>query len=522
MSENDKKAELLKELERVSILFEKQTGRSRHSMSRPFWRQNKKSQSDYDSYFNTFEDFKSSTGGVSREDIDIQKKHSAKELKRYFITAVMPEAEVMKNAIESIQAYQEHSDAELVVIPMRGIHHTHKYYSDSVMKLSDHFCTELDIGKKLKAIDLQIYASSKNIFSDAHEFAVSWEKSLIIAHVKQDMQSVYVKDSTKPKIVLSTGTITDRKFQKTASGFRGRESLVPGGIVVEIDPESNRFYWRNVQFDSRGGFHVNRHYFSPAGEDASNIIYAVCPDTHFGFEVPEYVNGFIDMVNEFKIPEVGLNDIMDSYSISHWHINDMMTLAKKVEIEHFRTLENELNFVGNKLKEWAERMPETRLNIIPSNHHEHIERYLTNQRYVNEPHNFRLALELSGELLKDKNPLEYYIKTRFPELNERVNFYGRNQSVIISKRKYNIVHGHIGPGMGPLTRKLAKKSYGRVSQGHVHAPFKDDEIMCAGSMADGFGYAKDRYSNSFPAPILHYENGQRTFCWIAPDGKYRI
>jgi hypothetical protein len=462
---------------------------------------------------------------LTREDIYVVKlAQESDKPKRYFISSIMPESFLDKNFFASILNYCKVMKAELVILPMRGIHHTHKHYSEEVMSVADKFVTEYYINSNLKVLEAQIPPMSPEPI--ALSLRLAKYTSLIVASPKQDFKALPVLDLNKPRSIWTTGVLTTRDYPKTASGFKGEIETVIGGLILEVDPKTNRFYCRQVQANEDGSFYDLDKCYSKNSVTQVSGEYLYVGDVHSGFTLDYARSASIDMANRLNVKCVGGGDWFDCYSISHHHKNKIKTKVLKHERQdrkHVSTLSTELKSLAEELKLWVKGLnPGIGIDIIKSNHDEHLDRYLEEQRWIDDPINFRVSLDLAGAYLDGKNPIQYWIEKNYPELINRVNWLKRDDVKRVSSKQILVSqHGDIGPNGSRSTNKNAEWSLQDCVLGHSHSPSVTRIVKRVGTLALGLEYMVGPSSHQV-VNCLIYPNGNYQMLWIANDGKWHL
>lgn len=462
---------------------------------------------------------------ITREDIYVVKSDQNNDKpKRYFISSILPEAFLDTKFFESILNYCRITKAELVILPMRGIHHTHKHYSEEVMAVADKFVTEYYVNDNLKVLEAQIPPMSPDPISLSMRLAKS--TSLIVASPKQDFKALPVLDVNKPWSIWTTGVLTTRAYPKTASGFKGEIETVLGGLILEVDPKTNRFYCRQVQANEDGSFYDLDKCYSASSVTQASAEYLYVGDVHSGFTMGYARKASVEMANRLKVKNVGGGDWLDSYSISHHHKNKIKTKVLKQERQdrkHVSTLEMELRSLAEELKLWLDSLhPDISIDIIKSNHDEHLDRYLEEQRWIDDPINFRISLDLAGAYLDGKNPIRYWIEKNYPELQQRINWLERDTIKRVSAKDILVSqHGDIGPNGSRSTNKNAEWSLQECVLGHSHSPSVTRIVKRVGTLALDLEYIVGASSHQVVNCLVYY-NGNYQMLWVGSDGKWHL
>jgi len=453
----------------------------------------------------------------SRDELDdrsaLYKKRKAKTIKRYLVTAAMPEAELVKDAWHAMQNYAERNDAEIIVLPMRGMHSSHKRYTQELYNSTkNHFAIEYKLSANLVARDVKLFPAHRNPAYGNRDLAK--KSSMIMAHTKQDQAPCQVLDVTKPRSVFTTGVITTRDFQNTLSGYRNQQELIVGGVVADVDSKTGEFFARHVLFQDDFISSMGKRYHASGDVTDDPAVYLKLGDIHSLFTEPQYKQASIEQINFFNVPEAGGGDWFDGKSISHYDAQNMIVRSKVL------TLQDELDYLIEDVRDWLSKI-NCRLGMTASNHPEWINRYLTGNRWVNDPVNYRTALSLTNALLNHQDPIEYYFQENAPELCDRIQFYKRSEMQRLSNWLYTI-HGDLGPdgARGSIHNQSAA---GPVIMEHIHGAGKKGDVMAVGTLAlQTLDYAANRLSSWQAQNIVIYQSGAAQQLWMSPRGKWKI
>lgn len=488
-------------------------------------------------FYNTFEVAKNKiiidTYGPSRDDLHIFKKNSQKKPHTIILTAVMPEAEVFMPGLQSIMTFKKAKNAQLAVLPMRGLHAKHVHYASEVMELQEYFVTNFEICSNLVAKDYLKFATNKDpLDADTAQASVMDQTSTIVAHPKQHLYALPVLDRSKPRKIMSTGVLTHREYFRTASHYLGQRTSTLGGIIVEVDPKTGLFWARHFQFAEDGSFQDLDVKYLPNGKTVkAEAIHLYTGDVHAGRVVDYARKATFDMVKKLHIPRVSGGDWFDGRSINPHEDEDMVEQA--IRPDEAKTLEAELHVLAKELQLWLDSMPKgTALDIIYSNHDDFLNRYIRKKNQMTkQPLNYALGSELFNEMVryyKQKpegffNPVRWWIEQNYPKLKGKINWFEMGEECRVSDKKICISdHGHHGAHGSRGTPKQAKITHGKVNRGHSHSPSITGDVWTAGVLALYMNYDARKPSAWQVANIVTYKDGMRQMHWVAPDGRWHL
>ena len=489
-------------------------------------------------YFPSFEAAKKKividTYGPSIWDLNIQKSNPEKKKPHtLIITAAMPEAEAFLPGLQSIMTFKKVKNAELIILPMRGLHNKHTHYAPEIVDLQEYFATNYLICSNLEAKDYLKFATVKEpLDSTTAQAAAIDNMSAIVAHPKQHLFSLPVPDHSKPRKVMSTGVITHREYFRTASHYLAQRTSTLGGVIVEVDPKTDTFWARHFQFAEDGSFQDLDVKYLPNGKTTkAEAIHLYTGDVHAGRVVDYARKATFDMVQKLKIPRVSGGDWFDGRSINHHEDKDIIEQALRPN--EVSTLRNELNVLAQELQLWVDSLPKgTQIDVIYSNHDDFLNRYLRDRsRLGKQPLNYELCVQLSNVMIKYLkenpsgffNPVKWWIEENYPKLKGRINWFEEGEECRISDKKICISdHGHNGAHGSRGTPRQAMITHGRVNRGHSHSPSIMGDVWTAGVLALYMNYDARKPSAWQVANIVTYKDGMRQMHWVAPDGRWHL
>ena len=455
--------------------------------------------------------------GVNREDLNIIKKaKTTGGPKRYFVSSIIAGAPIEEDFLSAALNYCKVTKSELVLLAMRGVT-TADTFSNEILDLYEQYiATEYQFNKNLIATDFLLNPSQIIPLTGLPRFGQK-EYSIIIAHSKQMLVSVPTKKGGIAHLVMSTGTINTPLYSSSRQGRLASQDNLLGGLIVEI-ADSKTFYVRQIQWINKCFCDLNKKYTKDSCTPEVPEAY-ILGDLHIGEQDDVAMKAAKEVIKYTGVKNIFIHDLVSMRSISHHEEHDLY--AKHTRPEHQKTLEKELDYTGNWLKSWMKdiRVPGRNFIVVKSNHDEHLERYLTEGRFVCDHMNARLAASLFITYLDGHNPLEKYLKENFVELFS-LKFLVRDQSIEISGIECGS-HGDIGNNGGRGSMQSFELNFGRSVTAHSHSPaiFRDTWRVGTNSKLD-LPYAKGG-SSWLHTDCLVFKNGSRQLI-VKIKGKWKI
>lgn len=507
------------------VKFPAQDGDVTRNYFREFLERNSEDQSlreaGYNKVFGSFSVLKRQAFGLlDRDDLNIIKDNSKNSSKKkYIVSAIIQGAEINYTFLDSLLNYCTQENAELVLLTMRGVSLKDYYGKHIYDKLGKYFATEFKFNDNLVAKDFilnpqQIIPSTGLLRFGKKDF------SLIIASPKQFMTTVPTKKDALPHIVYTTGTINTPVYRQTRVGAISEQDNQLGALVVEVE-DSSKFHIRNILFDDKKGFTDLSQYYTNEGKPTKVQAEAmVLGDIHAGVEDKVAIEASIDQIKELDPKHVIFHDLFDSNSVSHHLQNDMMAKLKREE--HQKTLERELDYAHDFLRNFiSECGYERNYAVVPSNHDDFINRYLTQRRFIDDDNNIILACKLFVELYEDNHPVEAYFNKIKEEPFDSLKFLDIDDSFEIDGVELNL-HGDKGNNGARGNAPSLETSIGAATTGHTHSPAIYRSIYVAGCNCKLHQhYNKGGASSWLHANVVQYKGGFRQMI-ITIDGKWKL
>ncbi len=295
------------------------------------------------------------------------------------------------------------------------------------------------------------------------------ERSAVFGHPQLCMRTVATPQEDLPKILYSSGAITEKWYSDTLAGDLGHFHHTHSAVIAEV--RGKKFHLREVTWDGRRFIDVDRSYAESGISDAPPAEALAMGDIHVGLEDPmvmEATFGEGGIVEAMKPKRLFLHDLCDGRAVNPHELNNRLTRAA---IDGKAGLDTELWAVGA----WLENLPDTfdEVIVVPSNHDEFLMRWLQAGENHVEPQNRKLYHYLSYKMLDeyvegDGFPLVLELALR-DRLEREVRFLKVDESYQIMGIEMGM-HGHLGPnGARGTIRNLSQIGTRSVVM-HIHSP----------------------------------------------------
>lgn len=496
---------------------------------------------------------------------DIVQSHKNVTKKTYVVVAASPSTEFDFDSqgraiprlithiptMKAVETYLDHNKkAELVVIPMRAhvaaLERQPQAYDREIMKYRSRFVTELNINQNIKIFDAQLNPQQINPVTGLHHIGGSGylfsredsdniigrniknhRSSLIIAHPKQMMEVIPNGKSALPRIIHSTGTITQKQYLSNRMGRIASEQHVLGGLIIDVIDKF--FFVRQFQCNEKTGEFVDLGFrYKANGTVSEERAVSFSPgDLHIGEHDDISLSSVIDMINYFEPEECFWHDVFTAQSISH-HLKK--TMSKRVNRPpHFQTLEAEGRMCRDVLGKIVSSTPkDTKHHIVGSNHNNHLVQYLDETRYIKDDVNTKLAHKLQVLHLDGIDPLRVLIDSDFDDpiralfepINSKFNWLDASQDYWIEGVQYG-EHGHQGIAGARGNKHHHYNSYGKATVGHAHQPSIYNGVYTNGTLTSyKLGYNATQVINWLHAHTVQFAGGHRQLI-VEIDGVWK-
>lgn len=520
LQEHEEKEELIVLLKEANEIFITEHPEVNTKVSAHWFRNylkginSKYSEKFYVRLWGTFGNFKKEAfTEIKREDIQIIKKSKIIS-KTYFVSSIIEGAPVNEKFMRSIKTFCKINKAELVLLISRGVKISDFFDYKIREKYQKYFATEYLFNSNLVAKDFILNPQMIKPTTGLQRFGQK-QFSIITASPKQFMQTIPTKKGALPHVLYTTGTISNPKYRLTRVGSIAQQDNLIGGLVVEVI-DNKLFHIRPVQSDNKNGFYDLDNYYCSDIRKKTSIEAMICGDLHYGAEDEIAIKATQDQISLLKPKQVFFHDTFDGKSVNPHIEKDMVTKLQRPL--HQQTLENELNYLGKKLLKWLLKFPKQKFVIVPSNHDDFVDRYLTQRKFVDDEQNIYLSCDLFRSLIELKNPVEYYLKKNFPKLN-KIKFLKIDQPYEICGIEVN-VHGHIGSNGSRGSTVNMENTYGKCIIGHSHSPQIFREVYVVGCNCQLIQDYNKGGSSWLTGNVIIHKNGTRQLI-ISIEGKWK-
>lgn len=407
---------------------------------------------------------------------------------RFIITWGQNNTKVHKGFYQNMEAYAAEIDADIHIILGRYKNPTSlsavsedEVWVEEIGRYGD--ANRHDIHKYVSIMsDVKVQPTAINPMSGMQ--GMSGINSCIFGSPKVQMEMISVLEGNKPKMMLSTGSVTVKNYTDSKAGKKGEFHHTLGFCVVEIK-DKDTFFVRQVTADDKTGNFTDLFYKAEGGNISriDTIEAIVLGDLHFGHHDQDVIDTTLDFMDKIKPNHVILHDVFDGDSISHHQMKDPFIQYGK-EIAGTNDLGKELDGLMEGLKPFEKF---SNVVIVRSNHDDFLDRWLKNEDWKKQPtfKNSRLYMQLSDILLEQYGTSPMKIDGVIPALIKRKypNFItlGRNSSYKVKGGWELGQHGDIGSNGSRGSLLQFRQLNTKIVVGHYHSPGRKDGAMAVGT-----------------------------------------
>lgn len=408
-----------------------------------------------------------------------------KDKKRFIITWGQNNTPVHKGFYKNMESYADFIGADIHIILGRYRNPT-SVFNDSE---EDFWVPEIEkymdagrhnVHKYLSIMsDIKIQPTAINPMSGMR--GLSGGNSCVFGAPKVQMEMIPVLEGNKPKMMLTTGSVTKMNYTDSKAGKKGEFHHTYGFVIVEI-ADDETFYIRQVTADDKTGDFTDLCYNVKGGNvnKIDSIQAIVLGDLHYGHHDQNVLDSTHRFLEKIKPKHVVLHDVFDGDSISHHQMKDPFIQYSK-ELDGSNSLKSEIDNMLDGLESFSKYK---NVVIVRSNHDDFLDRWLKNEDWKKQPtqKNSLVYMEYSAMLLKQygekdvKGVIPEIINNRFPKFIT----LGRNASYIVKKWELG-QHGDVGSNGSRGSLLQFRNLNTKIIVGHYHSPGRKDGALAVGT-----------------------------------------
>lgn len=431
------------------------------------------------------------------------KKSIKNNINNIVISSVIDGSRIDFECFQALIAYSKEEKCQLYILWNKAVKPNAHFSKNEYEILEPYLVTELNFEKdnKCKAIDLLISPSAKNPLQNLDKLSKGLN-TIVVSSPKQYLEVLPYDPDSVYKLAASTGTISLPCYKSNVSGLLDEQNHTLGGLRLEWDNDQKRYNIRQLQFKD-GYIGDLGIYYSKDGAicKGGNVSCMILGDLHAPETDEVALNTTIDLIKDLKPKDVMIHDWISYQSINHHEENKVLTKLLNTT-EETKDLKTEIDCALKILNKLAKSCPESKINIVHSNHDEFLTKWLNEGEFVKgNPVNRIAGCELFANIA---NGLEVIPKHL---LAKNVKFLPFCKSVIINDYEVG-KHGDVGIAGAKGNTNAYVKTYNKSITGHTHSPKIKESGVVVGTLSKlKLSYNKNSISNWAHANCILYTNG---------------
>lgn len=365
---------------------------------------------------------------------------------------------------------------------------------------------------------MNIIPTATDPLSDLQNY--NYRASSIFPHAKLAMVSIAADLGEGAKLQYTTGTVTQRNYIQKKTGQKAEFDHVFGALLVEVD-HRGKWWVRQLNADNDGtvydsgtGLKATPLGVEPyVGNEA--IVWGDIHNEHLPNDTRSLCWGVGGVIDQLKPKEQVFHDLID-FENGHHNLKDPYKMFE-LHAAGRTSIIGAVKGVGAFLR-YAAR-PFCRSTVIPSNHHEHIDRWMREIKWAEDLENAEFQAEVHVAALRSlRSGVAFHALEWAVEMYSKVTkvqWLTRDQQFIICKNRGGGIALHYHGDRGSGGARGSIKNFARLGRktiiGHGHGAGIFKGCWQVGVMVLDLDYAKGSPSN-----------WTITFCVVTPNGKRQL
>jgi hypothetical protein len=465
-------------------------------------------------------------------------KRTLGKKERFLVTAAQNATPVHKGFMKALELAAKSLDAEIIVIPLRYKNATSQFTASQ--KNEEYWHKEVEpylynARKQLNSnlllmgdIKTQPTASSPLNGFDGITGACSG----IFGHTKLQLRTVATPQGKLPKILTTTGACTVPNYTDSRAGALGAFHHTLGAALVEV--RGKEFHLRQINADSKTGSFIDLDkwygvdWMKSGIDDAPRALALSMGDTHVRAVDPSVIEATFgkDGIVELLDPEVlAWHDLLDGDSINHHHHGNPFLSAHKREFG----LDDAEKEVMEAIAFLDKHTKGRKSIVVPSNHHDFLQRWLASADWRQDPTNAEFYLESALAMVRQAKSRDANAEKldAFTYWIGRVLGQREDVACLKNDESYTVagielaLHGDRGPNGSRGSLKNLRRLGVKTIIGHSHSPGIDEGGYQNGTSTRlrlGYNTGPSSWLNTHTAV---YANGKRCLINVI-HGRWRL
>lgn len=435
----------------------------------------------------------------------------------FFVTCAEGSGVVNPVFKKCIDTFLAHNKAQLVILGVRAHHRALEGGDDYQFEGAER---EMRFNSNLRAIDAGLNIQQTNPITGLSGMAEDGE-SLIVGHSKQSLKALAQANDKLPRLLVTTGMITDPKYLPNAQGRKARRGHVMGGLIVRV-VDDKLYHLRQVQFRGKSLFDLGVEYKPDgsvvhgrvAGMKLGDIHVQQFPWMESPFEDDKNLKATADMIHQLNPKSVYLEDVFDGLSVSHHMREKVVERSKKQP-----SLKEEFSGTAGFLRSLEPLMPSDCEGVVTSaNHHNFLKRYILEGAFMKDKENMAIGLRLANKYVNENMNFEQILKEELDPA-DRWHFCHPNEDRYVADVLMS-PHGHLGLNGRKGSVSTFASHFSRAMLAHFHTCELQRGVMVVGVLGPLRQGYNDGPSTWLPANGVVNKDGSMQLLIII-DGEWR-
>lgn len=396
--------------------------------------------------------------------------------RRFVVTTNVLGCPVDTKYLEAIRTYCRVNDAALLVLVASdpAKRNTPGGYGslDKALVNENIVLSDVNLNESLRISTIKMSAKQADPIVSMERIG-GRHQSCIFASPKQRLKLVPTSSKHLPLALMTTGSInrpdytTDRYLAERTAAIATSDH-VTGALIIEID-SAKMFHYRQTQAGKDGSFIDLGVEYSKAGTKPIAAAALITGDWHAGSVAPQVRNALPEMCDVLRPKRIVTHDALDSRSVNHHELDQVILRARRAEAGQLN-LEDEFKELSRDLA-WMTTLADE-VVVVASNHIDMVPKMLESGRFIKDPTNLRLSLQLALAMLDGADPLVAGIELvsgKTAPFLKKIKFLERDEDFIVAGIHLG-AHGDMAGNGAKGSVSGLEKAYGSSVTGHSHSP----------------------------------------------------
>jgi len=365
--------------------------------------------------------------------------------------------------------------------------------------------------------DIKIAATAINPLAGLQ--AMGGNHWTVFGHAQCGMEPVATPADIMPKRLYTTGSVSMENYSISKEGEKARFHHTMGALLIE--KHKDICFVRRLNCDDNGHFYdLDVKFTQTTATKGHRLLSLTTGDEHVKFNTveKETYTGRGSIVKTLRPQYIVRHDVLDGYAGSHHHEKDPLLQFKKHhngDNDYRAELEQAIDFINRTTPKDAKTL------IVPSNHHDHLYKWLATADANKDHTNAILICELQKAMreavLSGENPDPFYLYAK-DKLTCDFEFLDRSKQYLIGGVDHS-QHGDVGVNGSRGSTKAFANVVFKCTKGHDHTAREARGALSVGKSTGRMEY-ENGLSTHTNTHVAQYQNGKRTHIDIF-DGRWK-